>query len=402
MQPITQKLEDKFRGPANSASLNKWMSDVYYDLVELAEQASWHDYMLRDNFRIVLAENFSLQKKLNRLENLLETIQQNIGTATGTLIHSCASSQPLVSSEGYSPLTHNTHHNVIAMPAKHGTVSKLYLTSATGERHIPESLQCAIYVQEQPIDITAPSIIDANPDITEIRTREINHMFDGSMATWWHDVRTWPEPINTAYFVVEIVLPANVINHMRANVITIDPTPLSSISLLDIQMFDTAWHRLPTYPVDGSSPIEIPEIGPIMFSFPTENVAAVRIYGKQPNWITSTSGNRMFIYGFRSIDINYSIYDTSECRSRIRFTIPDTSKQFTSILSATPIAAVGSGDTLGLAEITGVYLPDSETKYELGEPLPALTKQIDIELSLSQLNGATPLISAVKIEYESA
>jgi hypothetical protein len=399
LNPISEKTEAQFRGPTSSESYNKLLGDNYYDLVQLFNTASEFQVTVPANMAMLVTENLFLQRKLASLKAILDDIEASISETVNVISQTFYGDVTLKDAYGFetSRLVQDAEYGILTLGSS-APISKLYLTDTEGVNFIPKTLKCRVYESTTGIDITQSEITDATLVAEEDETLSI---VDGDSFTYWNRGSVGLDTDNALYICVDIVLPANIINHTRANQLVIQPTPLSSMSLLDVQYLAVGgWQRLPSFPVSETTglPVAQTELGQTKICFPTRNMTGIRLYFKQPNWFFE-NGTRKFVYGFRGIEVDYVNFKTEEERIRIQFSIPDETKQFVSIDEVIPLFAPGSV-TESCFTFYKVYVGSQE--YNLGETLPILTKSVDIEIGLNLLNDSSPCLRGIQLKYDSA
>lgn len=404
MQPISEKREAQFRGPSSSEDFNKWMDDNYYDLIQLFNFATEYGIEIPRNMEMLVVENITLQKKLNSLQSLIDNITKALTSENKVLYKSFASSVTFADSTDGINLKHDTDFGLLKIPHVQEEISKIYLVDLNKQSFIPKTFQSKVYESVEPIDIKEATI-----DLPDVASNDSNllDMFDGDKSSFWLRKTIKDSSVSDVYFCIELDLPINIINHTRANILTIDPTPLSSITLLDIYYRTVNdWQRLPSYPtkeIGGQiQPVEINDLGRMKFCFPTRDVVGVRIYCKQSNWFLENE-MRNFYYGFRNIDVKYMAFRTKTSKIRVAFDIPDQEKMFTSILSVKPIFSDGSIVGSDLFSVYKIHynLAGQDREANLGEPLPAGVQRVYVEIGLMLSSQVSPLLSGLVMEYES-
>lgn len=407
MQPISEKREAQFRGPSSSEDFNKWMDDSYYDLIQLFNFATEYGIKIPRNMEMLVVENVCLQKKLDTLETLIDNIDMSQTSDNKVLYKSFASSTTFDDPTDGINLEHDTDFGLLKIPHVQ-EISKIYLVDLNKQNFIPKTFGAKVYESVEPIDISVATI-EPGDGLIKVADgdSDLLNAFDGDKSSFWLRKSQYDSSITDIYFCIELELPINIINHTRANILTIDPTPLSSMTLLDIQYRTVNdWQRLPSYPVQEVGgeiePVSISELGRIKFCFPTRDVVGVRIYCKQPNWFLENE-TRNFYYGFRNIDVNYMAFKTEPSKVRVAFDIPDPTKMFTSILSVNPVFSNGSVSGSDLFSVYKIHynLAGIDREANLGEALPAGVHRVYVEIGLSLSSQISPLLSGLVMEYES-
>lgn len=137
-----------------------------------------------------------------------------------------------------------------------------------------------------------------------------------------------------------------IISGAFSNTIMLYPSPEYSMSILDVQYKNQngEWRRVETYPVryDGNTeiPQEIPDAGKQIFSFPKRQITELQIKVKQPYWFTNNN-KRIFMYGFQDIIVEYREYSQDTAEFVTKFSIEDTNRRFTSVISPTVKDPIG-------------------------------------------------------------
>ncbi len=421
MQPISKKLEIQFRGPSSSGEINQWADDLYYDLMQLFNAEARHEKEITSNLEMLIVENVMLQDKIRKLEALFADIEETMDKSETT--QSKVLTKLFTSDTDITTITntklgpeYNTkldpEYNVLMLPTASPETSRLYLYNIDGENLIPTQLACRLYEHTEPFEEVDASMIVAETD-------DLRSVVDGDPCSFFLRRSERDTTTNAVYFCLELDLPANIVTHQRANAIGIIPTPLGSMSLLNITYrTQQDWIRLPSYPQveQGGklSPAEINDLGKELFCFPSRDVQSIRIYGKQSNWFAE-GDQRIFYYGFRGLEVNYlsfipEIIDNESeergSRARAKFIIPDESRQFVIIEDVVPLFAVGSVKPTAVESVEDYikvnYIYANNRKYALGETLPMGTKEIEVDFTIMPVNEISPLITGLKIEYQSA
>lgn len=413
MQPISKKLEIQFRGPSSSGEINQWADDLYYDLMQLFNAEARHEKEITSNLEMLIVENVMLQDKIRKLEALFADIEETMDKSETT--QSKVLTKLFTSDTDITTITNtklDPEYNVLMLPTASPETSRLYLYNIDGENLIPSQLACRLYEHTEPFEEVDASMIVAETD-------DLRSVVDGDPCSFFLRRSERDTTTNAVYFCLELDLPANIVTHQRANAIGIIPTPLGSMSLLNITYrTQQDWIHLPSYPQveQGGklSPAEINDLGKELFCFPSRDVQSIRIYGKQSNWFAE-GNKRIFYYGFRGLEVNYlsfipEIIDNESgergSRARAKFIIPDESRQFVIIEDVIPLFAVGSVKPTAVEsaedyiKVNHIYANGRE--YALGETLPMGTKEIEVDFTIMPVNEISPLIAGLKIEYQSA
>lgn len=407
MQLVTSKNEINYKGTVSSTTMNEFVEDVHYDLSQLMSVATEHAITIPEHMKTLLRENYFVTRKIEALQATLANLAN---VHNGVAVHSFASDTNIVSQNN---VTVDTVHG-IAHADIQSTTSKVHLLDLSGKPMVPRALSVRVYETENPIaDITderLPFTYDQSADANLVKA------FDGDIDTVW--TREYRSPTATSLNVVmHIDLPTNIANHMRVNSITIDPCPEYSMTLHDIQYQTTTgnWYRFDTYPVDtqptGQEPVPFDAISNIKFVMPRKDVTAVVLHFSQPTWFTEGT-DRVFVYGFRNIDIDYVRFDnatTGKVRVKMQHPLGQSFHYIKSASAVWPETGIESGVSLALYTDPETQFPwpmgwpmgdDIQSNPELA--LPVGTKDIYIEASINcDATGTTPLISGIKVEYVS-
>ncbi|MFE0505485.1 hypothetical protein ACWF7H_26940 [Peribacillus butanolivorans] len=91
------------------------------------------------------------------------------------------------------------------------------------------------------------------------------------------------ECVTEVYGIIHVTIPQDISNKIYTNTLLLHPSPEYSMSVLDIQYKNQngECHRIETYPtkqVDNKEvPVEIPEAGKLVFSFPKREITELQI-----------------------------------------------------------------------------------------------------------------------------
>jgi hypothetical protein len=269
VKPISTKREAQFKGPSSSKDYNAWMEEVSYDINQLFETATRQSATIPLNTALLCYENIFLQKRINELEDMFSNIVFNsTSTSSKSMIRSFYNTENILSVTDYEQVSKNPSYGMLMAPPLQ-ELSKMYLIDTTGETHIPKSLAYSLYESYYPMDITVNNMIDIS-SVTKVEDTAMVNIFDGNDETFWYRKVTTDTSTNEIYFCLDISLPTDIINHTRANMIFINPTPLSCVDILDIQYSTlSGWQRISTYPttvVAGKPyPLQIEDAGNMHF-----------------------------------------------------------------------------------------------------------------------------------------
>lgn len=391
MEPVSRKIEARFRGPTSSEDFNQWIEDNYFDLVQLFNASRKNKSSIEENLSFLLKENLFMQGKIEKLEGLIETMQESIDSSKGILSKSFYSIENV--SENNCKI--DTRYGIAHLDLDQIPISKVYLRDNFGKVFVPNSLNVSLYESYSPI-----SNIRGKIELPIQEDKSIINAFNGSKDSYWIRNHYTTESIDEVYAIIDIDLPRNIINHTRVNTIYLDPAPEFSFSILDILYSSSdTWERLDTFPkmTDGETPQEISDAGKLAFVFPYKDILKLRLYIKQNKW-TPEGNNRIFSYGFKSIEVFFTRFKEESSSFTVRFDIPDPSRSFSKILSVSTLPSKGGIKTNSGIE-TKLFLENGNTK-NVNETLPSTTKTVYVEVSLFPVEGVTPTISQLNIEYE--
>mgnify|MGYP000892875898 CR=1 FL=1 len=403
MQLITKKMEVPFRGPSSSKVFNEFIENIYYDLVQLFKTAQKHSIQIARDSEELLRENLFLQQKIAELEDQLQTIQGSMANGTpenpNFLIQSLTDDTCVVSTTN---IKHNSLFGVAHQDIKQ-KISKLNLRDLNGDVMVPKSLKVEVYESTSPINITDNNISQS----LLVQNDSILNAFDDNPSTCWQQASMMPGSVEQVYALIHIEVPQNIVNHMRANMLVLEPSPEFGQSIMDIQYKTTTqWHRLPEYPTENIGgnikPVEFTRSTKEMFVFPHRDIVALRILIRQPHPI-EIGNQRLFTYGFRNIGLYYTRFEEVQTGTiRIKIKHPQAhTKSFYKIYSAEPIFKKG-----GIKEVQDIklYIDESGPPQEFGDfVLPSASQEeVYIEVDLAcDATGASPLLSGIKLNYSS-
>lgn len=391
MEPVSRKIEARFRGPTSSEDFNQWIEDNYFDLVQLFNASRKNKSSIEENLSFLLKENLFMQRKIEKLEGLIEAMQESIASSKGILSKSFYSIENITTNN----CKIDTQYGIAHLDLDQIPISKVYLRDSFGKVFVPNSLNVSLYESYSPIGNIRGKI-----ELPIQEDKSIINAFNGSKDSYWIRNHYTSEAINEVYAIIDIDLPRNIINHTRVNTIYLDPAPEFSFSILDVLYSSSGtWERLDTFPkmTDGETPQEISDAGKLAFIFPHKDILKLRLYIKQNKWIPE-GNNRVFSYGFKSIEVFFTRFKEESSSFTVRFDIPDPSRSFSKILSISTLPSKGGIKTNSGIK-TRLFLENGSTK-NINETLPSTTKTVYVEVSLFPVEGVTPTISQLNIEYE--
>lgn len=402
MEPISEKREARFRGPTSSEDFNKWIEDNYFDLVQLFNLGTKNSINILDNFNMLVSENDFLSRKITSLQNDLESILMSISNinanpelSSKVLSKSFSSMENIFDLESGKKCYIDTKFGIAHLPLQQKHISKIYLNSDNGEPLLPKAFKARLYESTSPMNIG----LDVIDEVLLVEDNNLYKAFDGKDNTFWQRSSVKTSTTEALYAVLDLELPQNIISHPRVNTIYLNPSPEFSFSILDIKYYrNSTWTSISTYPgID--TPEEINDISKITFMFEPQDILKLRIYIKQSNG-TVQGDKKVFTYGFKSIDVNFTRFIQEPASMMIKFDIPNPEiHSFSSVTSIEPIFTEGGIKDPDLVKCELYTDPDGNSPAMIGDILNGLPKSVYVKVTLTQSVGASPSIKKLNITY---
>lgn len=402
MELISEKLEARFRGPTSSKDFNTWIENNYFDLVQLFILGERNSTNIINNFNLLKAENDYLSRKVLSLENKLNSILMSIAAIkSNPLLSSKVLSKSFSSADnifkiGNEKKCHvDTEFGIAHLPLEQDHISKVHLRTSLDDALLPKAFKARLYESTSPINISLDSI----DDVLLVEDENIYKAFDGNSNSFWQRNSSKPSTTDAVYAVLDLELPQNIISHTRASTIYLNPSPSFSFSVLDVKYYrNSTWVSIDTYPgVEG--PEELHGISKTTLMFEPQDILKLRIYIKQKNG-TINGSNKVFTYGFKSIDVNFTRFIKEPASMMIKFDIPKPEiHSFLSITSIEPILTKGGIKEPGLVDYELYQDLDGNEPATVGGILNGLPKSVYVKVILNPSMGTSPSLEKLNITY---
>lgn len=381
---LSKKMEIPFRGTTSTQEFNEFINNTHSDLMELYAENLACKVAIEDFTENIAIENKLLVEKILEIENA-STNKETKNTISFFNPNSLVDSSNAKIDTTYGILTANTTDSV----------SKVLLKGVSGVPLVPSSLDVKVY-EAQTLEELKPENLS-----NSVATNLANAFSPNPNNIWKRKVTGKGK---YTYAAIKIVLPPNIINHMRVNCLKLIPFPSFSMSLVDVQYRGAgSWTRLATYPtelVDGfNKPVEIQKISPIKFIFPAQDMTELLIYIKQ-NSYEEEPGVDTILYGFKHIGVEYLRFnDSVNTEAVFEIKHPMANKLFNKIID---IDVSHTDTSIDPGDISLLLFKDRDCFNEiaLGEALLA-TNTIYAKLTFSCSSKVSPMFDKLTLEYES-
>lgn len=409
MQPITQNNPNLYKGPSSSAEFNKLRNDIHHDLTQLFSVANQHDEDIRTNMDVLVRENFFLQNRIQELQTLVDTINQDLlyksnGLSKQRLIKSFFSVDGLSDGDVTKQAYINTVYGFLSIPASN-TVSKISQVADDGTVIMPASLKVTAY------ESTNTQAIDTTTGMRTYYTIDDDNVyraFDTDKNSFWVHTSSFAEDsgVSEVFGNLHIQLPLDVVNNTYSNTLIINPFPEYSLRIRDIQVkgLGEQWYRLPNYPTEKDAngndvPVQIDDAGKLFFSFPKSEITEIQILFSQPYWFSS-EGQREFVYGFQEIELDYRVVNNTQAEVISEFSIEGTTKRFSTIQKPTAVPLVGTYQEIdGLVDFKLYYNKDLTNEFNFGNEIMAPIQKVYVKTIVTGDGDNVPLIRQINLDF---
>lgn len=386
MEITASKMQIDPHGNKLSKDINEFFNNVGYDLNALYALAAQHGIEIPRNYDILLRENISLERKINSLESRIDALAD---------VKRVVSFYDTSSVEAVVDCVVNTDYGYVARDTDE-VISKIYVPGVNSN-FIPRTLGVKLYESTSTVaDITTY----ASGEVTD---SNILMAFDGTPSTVWQRNSIQETNIDTLYAVLHLTLPTNIVNHMRVNSITLDPSPEYAFDIMDIQ-YKTAsqWHRVSTFGNEEGTPTAHTSIPKEELIFPKQDVTELVIYIRHTA-STTESAHHVFTYGFKDIGINYKRFSEDNSGNVVVSVVHPGAEYFKKITDIT--VEYDRGGIVGTeVPLLSLYSDFSSTRAYGGasSDVPLNTKTIYIKAPLvCDDSGTSPMIKRIVVDHTS-
>lgn len=401
MQPLSSRISNK--GLMNSKEYEEFKKSVYLDVARLFDIANEHGDIIPMNMDVLLLENEYLRDKIAELESKFGDFKDNFdnlknNVSVRKMTKSYYDPASTVSNVGTVGATVNAVDNtfgIASIPAKR--TSKVYGVSVSGSTYLPADLDYALYESTTPLlgdGVTIPLITDELGGLTEVEDLNLKNALLPTQDSYWLRTSYQESSVNEVYAGIHVKIPFSVINSLYANSLVLRPCPEYSMTLLDIQYKNSAgnWNHLSTFPAEAISKLK-----KIKFLFEQVEFVEFFIYFKQSAKIIEASRN-VFNYGMYEVGLYLEEYNLNSATVLTKFQI--NGQAFDKILTPVLIEATGTTDNVDPECTHRLFYGGTSDPREFNSSIvEADINTIFIETTLNLINGVSPNVSQIQINY---
>lgn len=407
MKPITLQNPNLNKGPSSSTEFNKLRNDVQTDITSLFNVANNHEDEIANSMDHILRENFFLQNRLQKLEGRIVELEREYQNSNldGQSIFSRSffHASNVMASNPNSPVSVDTLHGIVS-PVVVRSHDKIAYKNDFGQSILPSNLDITVYesTDVDPIDETTQQRV-----FQKVDTKNIRAAFDGDKNSFWISKAAFNENkcVTEVYGLIHVKIPQEISNNVYTNTLILHPSPEYSMSLLDIQYKNqnNEWRRLETYPTktEGTSqvPVEVGEMGKMIFSFPKSQMTEIKIMVKQPYWFKHDN-KRVFMYGFQDIVAEYREYSQDQAEFVTKFSLEGTGRRFTSIGNPNVTVPVGCPTFNDNTVKHELYFDEGLTeKFEFSNDIFQTVQTVYIKTILKTFGTEAPILREIELPY---
>lgn len=405
MRPITLRNPNLNKGPSSSAEFNSLRNDIQTDITTLFDIVNEHDELIPEYMDHMLRENYFLQNRISKLENLVKDLQNEYQSREGEdsiQTRSFYHASNIMLNEN-APVNVDTLHGIVSPVVVHSH-DKIAYRNDLGEYLLPSNLQVAAYESN---DMEAIDEETKERNYYEVDSTGLGKAFDGNKNSYWVRQAEFNENkcVTEVYGLIHVVIPQDISNNIYTNTITLHPSPEYSMSIMDIQYKNQngEWRRIETYPVtinnNTETPVELAEAGKMVFSFPKRQITELKIKVKQPYWFAHDN-KRIFSYGFQDIMVEYREYSQDSAEFVTRFTLEDTDRRFTTVLEpkvTIPKGCPAFNDYTVKHEL--YFDKDLTEEFEFATDIYQIVQTVYVKTILKVAGDSVPVLREIELPY---
>lgn len=407
--PSTTKNPVRFRGPTNSEDYNALQEDVFYDIVELYNMAGkLEEELVTANNTLFITSRFQ-QMRIASLELQMKQLKDELAAAVEQTGNHVA--YAFAHTMKVDALANNSEkafidkvHGVVHLPVAGKTISKMYIyDEATDDIVLPSSLSVQAFPQDVGI-LNSTWRIEENDPINAV---------DGNPNTYWHRRVMMPleyPPDQPVSCQLTVQLPDTIISNQNANLITIHPFPINSLTIEKIEYsLNGDYNLLPGWPLDdNSNPIPYENVGNMKFCIPDTPMSSLRVTLIQPN-VIEENYRLTYHMGIQDLSVMYTNHQSQVGKFDIEVEVPAGTalRQITSLTPKFANEALLSDTTAGKPKLFSyhVYSLDSGGKTEyLRDQFPIIvsTEKVLIKATVhyDSQSKVTPALEYIELTYQ--
>lgn len=387
MRSLTESLRYIDLSNGSSADFNKLIRSISSDIVTVFNMANQSEEAAKKNLSIITQENLFLQRRIKELEEKLTSIEKTISARANNREGYSALCKTFYTADDIEYISDHIYHDatygIITLP--HSNINKIPFS-----KYPRDFLKKNIDIITK-INGTAYNVAN-DPDLINI--------IDGDDSTFWVKVIETGSDTDYIDFSVTINMPLRIMSSLTVNSIGIKPHPVYSMTLTDITYTGTngTEYRIPTYPVDkNEDPLPIQAIDNVKFMFPVIEATSLTFNLRQPYYIQNND-KRLFVIGFRGIDIESISITREEASFITAFRIPADNKYFARVLE--PVTMTLNDEDYSDAITHELYYDRTGVApFPFNSDISADINTIYIKTTLRHTGEIIPAIRGIEIRY---
>jgi hypothetical protein len=312
--PTSKSGGARFRGPTSSQEYNQNEDAKYLELLELYKESSKTKLELKEAHQAVLFENAALHNYVEMLEDRMTTLEEklsSLGTSTfmngrffkTSFVQDMSTTYPNASQDQQVSLPRgqiDLSYRFVTTPKIH-QIPKTHAIDNNGAVVIPSELNIKVGRSNTKGVVVENDILNA---------------FDGDSLSFWRRSVTYESPADIPAagedVIVEIELPARLVNNLNINTFVLNPHPERGVEIKNIEAhYNSGWQT-----IKGFKQSEITSISGEGHSprrkwfFPNIPVQKIRITLVQHHPMT-VDGKTVFTLGAQEIGVYLSMFEPS-------------------------------------------------------------------------------------------
>ena len=333
--PEIKEREFKYRTLMSSHELNELQTEAFKDILDLFNKANSLQKSLYEFNLINGIESSVYSKRLS--ESLLklqhtEELYNNLRADSSTFrTQSRFAYEADIIEDDYKAIINKDTNDITANVIS--STSKTHLYDETyDEILVPDSIQAFI----------GPDDFKVGENIYSIEDSDVNNIFDGTDHNVWYRKVITNTDVEYIENEIVIALPEDIITTRLVNEIVVNPFPLGSMDIMDVQYKSNgAWVRVPGFDTHFGAEEEsyndifgntykrvmIPNANNLRFNFKAAQINQIKIKMRQRNFDYDSSLDRRTWYlGIRNIDVSYNRYSKDNSIFSETFEFPETDR----------------------------------------------------------------------------
>jgi hypothetical protein len=312
--PTSKSGGAKFRGPTSSHEYNENEDQKFLELIELYKQSNTTQMSLKEAHQVILHENASLHDYVNMLEDKMATLESqlaSLGTNTymngrffrTSFVQDMSAKYPRDFQDQQVAIPRclvDLQHRFVSTPQIH-QIPKTHLIDDKGNVMVPSELKVQVGRSSSKGTVVDNDILNA---------------FNGDNLSFWRRSVTYDSPadipVSGEDVILEVELPAHLVNNLNVNTIVVHPHPERGIQIKNIEVhYNSGWQTIKGFKQNEITSITGDENSPRRkWFFPNVPVQKMRITLVQKHPM-NIGGKTVFTLGAQEIGVYLSMFEPS-------------------------------------------------------------------------------------------